>query len=108
MLAPEPFRGQVWDIDFEFGGHPAVILSVNALNSRLGHVAVVPITGSAGPAATHVVLDAGAGLTRYDVSYADVTSMRPVSRDRLLQLRGLVAPNEMGEIEERLRVYLGL
>ncbi|MGY1838170.1 MULTISPECIES: type II toxin-antitoxin system PemK/MazF family toxin [unclassified Modestobacter] len=49
MTAPEPFRGQVWDVDFEFGSHPAVVVSVNPMNSRLGHVAVIPITGTKGP-----------------------------------------------------------
>lgn len=108
MLAPEPFRGQIWDVEFEFGEHPGLIVSANPLNSRLGHVAVIPITGTAGPAATHVPLDADAGLTRYDASYADVTSLRPVSRDRLLRQRGLMARGEMERVETQLRIYLGL
>lgn len=50
MSLPEPFRGEVWDVDFdEFGLHPAVVLSINALNIRLGHVALVPVTGTRGP-----------------------------------------------------------
>ena len=41
MASPEPFRGEVWDVRFpSFGEHPAVVLSINALNSRPGHVAV--------------------------------------------------------------------
>jgi mRNA-degrading endonuclease toxin of MazEF toxin-antitoxin module len=56
--------------------HPAVVLSVNALNSRLGHVAVIPITGTKGPDATQIPLTADAGLTRYDESYADITGLR--------------------------------
>ena len=108
MTAPEPFRGQVWDVDFEFGRHPAVVISVNAMNSRLGHVAVIPITGTPGPAATHIPLDADAGLTRYDESFADVTSLRPVARGRLGGLRGLLARAEMARIEAQLRTYLGL
>ena len=69
MPAPEPFRGEVWDVRFPaFGVHPAVVLSVNALNVRLGHVAVVPITGTRGPELTHIPLGREAGLTRYDES----------------------------------------
>lgn len=50
MALPEPFRGEVWDVDFDdFGRHPAVVLSANLLNSRLGHVAVIPVTGTTGP-----------------------------------------------------------
>ena len=49
MALPEPFRGEVWDVDFDdFGMHPVVVLSINALNSRLGHVAVIPVTAPAG------------------------------------------------------------
>ena len=48
MSLPEPFRGEVWDVDFDdFGLLPAVVMSINALNTRLGHVAVVPVTGTA-------------------------------------------------------------
>lgn len=108
MTAPEPFRGQVWDVDFEFGSHPAVVMSVNGLNSRLGHVAVIPITGTQGPPATHIPLDADAGLTRFDASFADVTSLRPVARGRLRGMRGLLALGEMARIETQLRTYLGL
>jgi len=108
MPAPEPFRGQVWDVGFEFGPHPAVVMSVNALNTRLGHVAVIPITGTPGPPSTHIPLDAGAGLTKYDESYADVTSLRPVARGRLHTQRGLLAQAEMARIETQLRTYLGL
>jgi mRNA interferase MazF len=108
MTAPEPFRGQVWDVDFEFGAHPAVVLSANPLNSRLGHVAVIPITGTAGPAGTHIPLDADAGLTKHDQSFADVTSLRPVARGRLRRHRGLLTHAELARIETQLRSYLGL
>jgi mRNA interferase MazF len=108
MPAPEPFRAQVWDVDFEFGSHPAVVVSVNSMNSRLGHVAVIPITGTPGPASTHIPLDADSGLTRYDQSFADVTSLRPVARGRLKRERGLLAATEMVSIEKQLRTYLGI
>jgi len=106
---PEPFRGEVWDVDFlEFDRHPGVIVSVNAVNRRLGHVAVIPVTGTPGPAATHVPLDGDAGLTRYDRSYADVTALQPVDRALLLRQRGRLVPSELDRLAEQLRVYLGL
>jgi mRNA interferase MazF len=99
----------VWDVRFPgFGVHPAVVLSVNPLNTRLGHVAVIPVTGTAGPELTHVPLTADAGLTRYDVSYADVTSLQAVARDRLRRRRGLVSSGELRHLEDLLRTYLGL
>jgi len=109
MTLPEPFRGDVWDVDFlEFDRHPAVIISVNALNRRLGHVAVIPITGTAGPASTHIALDVDAGLTRYDQSFADITALQPVDRASFLRQRGRLAPSELDRLAEQLRVYLGL
>ena len=106
---PEPFRGEVWDVDLDdFGLHPAVVLSINVLNTRLGHVAVVPVTGTRGPEQTHVPLDVEAGLTRYAESYADITALQPVARSRLLQRRGLLARSELDHLARPLTVYLGL
>lgn len=108
-VPPEPFRGEVWDVRFpRFGEHPAIVLSVNALNTRLGHVAVVPVTGTIGPDATHVALDADAGLTRYDESYADITGLQPIERGRLVRRRGLLALSELARVEGLIRTYLGL
>lgn len=109
MPAPEPLRGEVWDVRFPgFGVHPAVVLSVNPLNTRLGHAAVIPITGTRGPEGTHVPLTADAGLTRYAGSYANVTSLQPVARSRFRRRRGLLTGGEIAHLEDRLRVYLGL
>jgi mRNA interferase MazF len=109
MSLPEPFRGEVWDVDFDdFGLHPAVVLSINALNIRLGHVAVVPITGTPGPDQTHVPLGPDAGLTRYPESFADVTALQPVARSRLLERRGLLAMAEADRLGRQLTTYLGL
>lgn len=109
MARPEPLRGEVWDVHFPaFGTHPAVVLTVNPLNSRLGHVAVIPVTGTEGPGETHVPLAADAGFTRYAESYADVTGLQPVARGRFHRRRGLLSGSELAHLEEQLRVYLGL
>lgn len=109
MSRPEPFRGEVWDVRFPaFGEHPAVVLSVNALNVRLGHVAVIPITGTPGPELTHVPLTAEAGLTRYDESYADITGLQPTARGRMLRRSGLLTQGELMRLEDQVRTYLGL
>ncbi len=101
MSLPEPFRGEVWDVDFaDFGMHPAVVLSVNSLNSRLGHVAVIPVTGTRGPEQTHVVLT--------DESYADITALQPVGRSQLLSRRGLLTRTELDRLGRQIATYLGL
>lgn len=99
----------MWDVRFPGSGeHPAVVLSVNPLNVRLGHVAVTPITGSPGPASTHVTLTAAAGLTGHDQSYADITGLQPAARGRLRRRRRLLVSGELAQLRDRLRVYLGL
>jgi len=109
MSLPEPYRGEVWDVNFvDFGTHPAVVLSVNSLNSRLGHVSVIPVTGTRGPEQTHVVLTVDAGLTRYDESYADITALQPVSGRQLLSRRGLLARTELDRLGRQIATYLGL
>lgn len=109
MPLPEPFRGEVWDVDFDdFGMHPAVVLSINPLNTRLGHVAVIPITGASGPEQTHVPLTPDAGLTRYVESYADVTALQPVARSRLLKRRGLLSRGEIDRLGRQIAIYLAL
>lgn len=109
MVQPEPLRGEVWDVRFpSFGQHPAVVLSANLLNARLGHVAVIPITSTRGPEGTHVPLSADAGMTRSTESYADITGLQPAARGRFRQRRGLLATAEIAHLEDRLRVYLGL
>jgi mRNA interferase MazF len=103
VALPEPLRGEVWDVAFPgFGVHPAVVLSVNALNSKLGHVVVLPVTGTSGPSLTHIPLGADAGRC------VDVTGVQAVARGRCRRRRGLLAPSEMTRIEGQLRVYLGL
>lgn len=109
MSLPEPFRGEVWEVDFDdFGMHPAVVLSINALNTRLGHVAVVPVTGTRGPEQTHVPLAADAGLTRYDESYADVTALQPIARSQLLARRGLLTLAEIDRLGHQIATFLRL
>ena len=106
---PPPYRGDVWDVAFpRVGDHPAVALTTNALRGRLSSVTVVLITGSEGPAVTHVELDSAAGLTRYPVSYANVTDLHTVPTARCRRFRGRLSDSEMGRIEEALALALGL
>lgn len=99
----------MWDVDFDdFGMYPAVVLSINPLNARLGHVAVIPVTGTSGPEQTHVLLTADAGLTRYEEYYADVTALQPATRSRLLTRRGPLTQGEMDHLGRQIAIYLGL
>lgn len=103
-----PLRGEVWDAYLPVGEHPVLVVSSNAVNARLRHLAVLVLTGRPGPPASHLMLDADAGLTRYDTSYVDVTSIQGIPRNDAVQRRGLVSRSEMTRIEAALRVYLVL
>jgi mRNA interferase MazF len=105
----EPLRGEVWDVRLPtLGEHPAVILTINAMITRLSSVTVAIVTGMPGPAPTHVPLDPEAGLTRYDVSYANATDLHSVDRARLRRRRGRLHPAELQRLESAIRTYLGL
>lgn len=106
---PPPFRGDVWEVEFPRAGqHPAVALTTNALRGRLSSVTVVLITGTPGPATTHVELGASAGLTRYPVSYANVTDVHTVPVARCRRFRGRLTPAELERLEDALALVLGL
>jgi mRNA interferase MazF len=105
----EPLRGEVWDVRLpRVGEHPAVVLSVNALNARLSSVAVAVVTRTEGPAPTHVAVGREAGLTRYDTSYVNATDLHAVDKARLRTRRGLLHPAELARVESAVRLYLGL
>ncbi len=107
--APPPFRGDVWDVSFpRIGSHPAVALTTNALRGRLSSVTVVLITGTQGPTTTHVELGPSAGLTKYPVSYANVTDLHTVPVASCRTFRGRLAPREMELLEDSLALVLGL
>ena len=55
-----------------------------------------------------MALDADAGLTRDDQSYADMTGLQPVDRNRLLERRGRLAAPELERLGVQLAIYLGL
>jgi mRNA interferase MazF len=108
--SPIPLRGEVWDAFFPLplGDHPVVILTSNALIARLGAITVAVVTGTDGPAATHVPLDADAGVTKYPVSWVNSTDLHTVPRARLRRRRGLVSTRELEQIEDCLRAVLVL
>jgi len=84
-----PMRGQVWDVHFPapVGAHPAVVMAANVLRPRLSSVTVVLVTGTQGPAETHVEFDVDAGVTRDGVSNANATDLHTVPLRRFRRRR---------------------
>lgn len=108
--APEPLRGEVWDVFFPppVGKHPVVVATSNALIPRLGAVTVALVTGTEGPSTTHVPLNGSAGVAKYPVSWVNTTDLHTVPRSRFRQRRGLLSPEELAAVEESLRQVLAL
>ena len=105
----EPLSGEVWEAHLpRIGDQRVVVLTVNALIRRLSAVTVAVITGSEGPASTHVPVDRDAGLTGYEVSFVNAADLHTVDKPRLHRRRGLLGLGEMDRLEDAIRLYLGL
>ena len=110
MTVGSPLRGEVWGcaLPAPIGPHPVVVLTVNRIAEPLSAVTVAVITGTSGPASTHVPVGPDCGVTKYDESYVNCTDLHTVDKPRLRRRLGLLTPSELRSVEDRLRVILGL
>jgi mRNA interferase MazF len=70
-------------------------------------VIIAPVTGTLRALPTHVgVVPPEGGLTKPSVVMAE--QVRAVSKDRLGRRLGTLRPTTMGQVEENLRLLLGL
>jgi mRNA interferase MazF len=114
VITPEPSRGEVWDLHFDPTGHdqagsrPELILSEDIFNEGPAEMVVVaPITRTQRKIRWHVSVAASqGGLT--SESYIQCEDVRSVSKQRLKRRRGRVPPPVMQQVEDRLRILLGL
>ena len=115
MTSPEPSRGEVWDLHFDStpgheqaGTRPALILSEDIFNEGPAEMVVVaPITRTHGKIRWHVSVappEGGLGAERF----IQCENVRSVSKLRLKRRRGRVSQPVMQQVEDRLRILLGL
>jgi mRNA interferase MazF len=102
-------RGEVWvcALSGPAGPHPVVVLTVNRIAAPLSAVTVAVITGTAGPASTHVPVGSESGLKKY-AEFVNCTDVHTVAKQRLRRRLGLLAPAELRRVEDTLRLTLGL
>ena len=90
------------------GRRPVLVVSVNQFNqSRADLVVIVPLTSTLRTLPLHVVVQPPeGGLTNRSALLCE--AVRSITKDRLLARWGSVSPATMTEVEDRLRVLLGL
>lgn len=115
LATPEPSRGEVWDLHFDpANGHeqgatrPGLILSEDIFNEGPAEMVVVaPITRTQRKIRWHVPVAAPEGGLSTE-SFIQCEDVRSVSKQRLKRRRGRVSPPVMQQVEDRLRILLGL
>ena len=108
-------RGEGWLVDLEpirgreqGGQRPAVILSVDLFNEGpAGLVVALPITSRQKKIPFHVPLHPPEGGLK-TVSYVKCEDIRSISSERLLKKWGTIEAASLAQIEDRLRILLGL
>jgi mRNA interferase MazF len=115
MNPPEPLRGEVWDLDLnpivgreQAGFRPALVLSVDLFNAGAAElVVVVPITRTERKIRWHVpVRPPEGGLAA--ANFIQCENVRSVSKRRLKRVRGRVSAETLEQVEDRVRILLGL
>jgi mRNA interferase MazF len=112
---PEPVRGEVWDLSLDSivgreqaGSRPALILSVDLFNQGPAElVVVIPVTRTHRKVRWHVpVRPPEGGLVAE--RFIQCENVRSVSRSRLRRRRGRVSVGTLEQVEDRVRILLGL
>ena len=115
MTIPSPLRGEVWDLNLDptigheqAGSRPALIFSVDIFNEGPADlVVVIPITRTERKVRWHVPIKPPEGGLVVE-SFIQCENVRSVSKRRVKRLRGRVSENTMQQVEDRVRILLGL
>ncbi|MCP5111420.1 MAG: type II toxin-antitoxin system PemK/MazF family toxin, partial [bacterium] len=114
MAAP-PSRGELWHVDLnptrgheQAGRRPGLIVSVDPFNrGPAGLVVVVPVTSKRKGVSFHVAVDPPeGGLSQ--ASFIKCEDVRSISRSRLARRLGKVSAGTLADVEDRLRILVGL
>jgi len=115
VKTPEPLRGDVWDLDLnpvqgreQAGFRPALIFSVDLFNEGPAElVVIVPLTRTQRNIRWHVRIRPPEGGVAAE-SYIQCENVRSVSKLRLRRRRGRVSPPTLEQVEDRIRILIGL
>jgi mRNA interferase MazF len=108
-------RGEIWLVGLDptkgreqAGMRPALVVSVDIFNHGAAELVVaIPITSKAKGIPLHVeVTPPEGGLTM--TSFVKCEDLRSISTSRLVRRLGKVSPQTIDNVEDRLRILLGL
>lgn len=100
-------RGDVYDADIPLSGvRPAVVVTRSEAVPVLSGVAVVAVTSTVRGHVAEVPLNEEEGLDHPCVANCD--DLATVPKTRLLRYRGHLGPTRLRELDDALRVALGL
>ena len=114
MLTP-PKRGEVWLLDFDpiigheqAGIRPGIVLSMDRFNRGPSSLMFVcPLTSRSRNLSFHLPVEPPeGGLTM--TSYIMTDNLRSVSQERIIRRMGIVSDETMEEVEDKVRILLGL
>lgn len=104
-------RGEVWWVEFDpsVGSEvkkrrPAVIVSNDAANRHLGRVQVVPFTSNTGKLYPGEALISMNGVS----SKAMADQLTTADKSRLVQRIAMLAGDDLRQVEDAIRMQLGL
>lgn len=90
------------------GSRPVLVVSVDPFNSgRADLVVIIPITSTLRPIPFHVVVQPPeGGLTAASALLCE--AVRSIPKNRLISRWGSITPATLHQVEDRLRILLGL
>jgi mRNA interferase MazF len=111
----EPSRGDVWVVSLDptkgreqAGKRPALVLSVDPFNRGPADLIVVlPITSKTKGIPFHVNVKPPEGGLKQE-SFIKCEDVRSISKERLSQRLGSITTKTMKQVEDRVRILLGL
>ena len=91
------------------GARPCVVVTNPVVSSkqRFPMLAVVPLTGTPGDGALYPSLLPGSSGLRQP-SWALIDQLRAVDKRRVTKVFGEISPDELADIDDGMRLFLGL
>jgi mRNA interferase MazF len=104
LVSPDPTKGHE-----QRGARPCVVVTDPAVSSdqRFPMIAVVPLTGTPGEGALYPSLTPGPSGLRQP-SWALIDQLRAIDKRRVMRAFGEISANELAEIDDGIRLFLGL